>query len=111
MLENSRDAADFMFRDTDLNNNGVIDDDETSQCLVPFFDHFLTKKLQELGTKIATARHKDWALHKSLKTTVFISKKVESFIEGLEKIALDLEVTPYDDQIDQASPRKERDLL
>ena len=100
-----------MFKHTDLNVDGVIEDDETSQCLLPFFDHFLTKKLQELATKIATARHKDWALHKSLKTTVFISKKVESFIDELEKIALDLIWTPYDDQINQASPRKERDLL
>ena len=101
-----------MYTNTDLNNDGFITENETSICLLSFFGHFLDKKLAELATKIATARLNHYhSIPKSVETIIFLSKKVESFIDDLEKIALNPEVTSDHDQKDPASPRKERDLL
>ena len=60
--------------------------DEASHCLLPFFERFLDlEKLSELNPKMAIIIEKTM--------TDFFNEQVESFVEELEEIALDPEVT------------------
>ena len=86
--------------------------DEASHCLLPFFERFLDlEKLSELNPKMAIIIEKTM--------TGFFNEQVESFVEELEEIALDPEVTFDHDQEDSVIPtgpkapsplKEERDL-
>ena len=71
--------------------------DEASHCLLPFFERFLDlEKLSELNPKMATIIEKTM--------TDFFTEQVESFVEELEEIALDPEVT-FDHDGDYTGPK------
>ena len=79
-------TASLMYSSLDMDGDGEVTHDEASHCLLPFFERFLDlEKLSELNPKMAIIIEKTM--------TDFFNEQVESFVEELEEIALDPEVT------------------
>ena len=81
--------------------NFQVTQDEASHCLLPFFERFLDlEKFSELNPKMAIIIERTM--------TGFFNEQVESFVEELEEIALDPEVTfnhDHEDSIIPTGPR------
>merc|ERR1719483_1366678 len=90
-------TASLMYSSLDLDGDAEVTHDEASYCLLPFFERFLDiEKLSELNPKMAIIIEKTM--------TGFFNEHVESFIEELEEIALDPEVT-FDHDGDYTGPK------